>query len=37
MSDLTLSLIVLASVGAGYILGHIHTLVLLHKRGGRRE
>lgn len=37
MSDLTLILIVLVSVGAGYILGHIHTLVLLRKRGGRRE
>lgn len=35
MSDITLSLIVLASVGAGYILGHIHTLVSCHKRGGR--
>lgn len=28
MSDLTLALIMLASVGAGYVLGHVHALAL---------
>lgn len=37
MSDTTLALIMLVSVGAGYILGHIHALMTYHKRGGRHE
>ena len=36
MSDLTISLICLVGFGAGYVLGHIHTLVSYHKRCGPR-
>lgn len=31
MSDLTISLIALVGFGAGYVVGHIHTLMAYHR------
>ncbi|MGS1115997.1 hypothetical protein [Castellaniella sp. UC4442_H9] len=35
MSDLTLALIMLVSIGAGYILGHVHALLFEERRRWR--